>query len=380
MEFKKEDHLKSLEDIKVPSSLDQFIKDLPMRYQNGEIREEVEQQTEKDWHTFKQRLKRKKNQLIGKRVVALTASLAAGFCLFIGAAFVSPAVAQIASEIPYLSNIFKSKPLMEEIEQVLNEKGITHEGFGVSISEKEIYVKIKGPESYYRTVKQPTEEAISEILKYKNFDAYSIKVTHGNSPEEEELQRQFREVEEKSKEQTQKLEVIAEHVYEILAEFGYGEHGVGVREDIIHLDYILTTDTRVEEMKARIIDRLAQEGYPGYKVKVYLYDPSLDDRGERFSPLFHTMSEGLTSKKEFKVDLVGFTNKHKDRFYISVQTSIQPSDRDKEETLDKIEKAIRDFLLSEEALAAIQNDQYEIVIHSKKQKEELRVIKSKGLQ
>ncbi|MHC0036389.1 DUF4030 domain-containing protein [Pseudoneobacillus sp. C159] len=376
MEYRKEDQIKSLEDLQIPSSLDQFLKELPGRYQNGDMNKEVEERTEHDWLLFQQRLKKKKKN----RLIGLSSSLVAACCLFVGAAFVSPAVAEIASEIPYLNLIFKSKPLHEEIEKALKAKKITYRQLRVDIPDKDITVNIEGPKSYYQTVKQPTEELIRGILNDKNYDAYSIKVTHGVSPEEAELLRKFQEAEERNKELSAELDQVSESVYEVLARFGYDKGGVGVSKGRIDLNYIPNTETRVEEMKASIIEKLEQEGLSGYKVKVYLYDPTLVDREERFLPLYHAITEGLVGKKEYKVKTVGYTNKYKDRFYISVATTISPDDIDKEETLEKIERTVREFLQSKEALNTIQNDQYEIVIHSKKQKEKLRIIKSNGLE
>ncbi|PLR95903.1 DUF4030 domain-containing protein [Bacillus sp. T33-2] len=368
MGYKKQENIQSLEHLQVPQSLEKFIAELPDRYENGSIDKEIEEQIDKEWKVFRNGTRN--NRVIWKRVAAFSLSAAAAFGLFIGSAFVSPAMAQIVSSIPYLNLLFESKPLGEEIKDTLDQNNYQYGQLGVSIREKEVSVGFEGPVEYYNEVKSPVEDLIKDILKLRNNDAYTVKVFHqpDESKDNQELDSKFEQ------EAQAEQEKITATVGEVLKQYGYEPNGVGVGEGIIHIDYVPNTEKRLDEMKAQIIQNLKQEHGKDFKVKFYLFDPDLQEREGRLLPLFHTITEGLTAKTEYKVDGAGYSNK-KERFYIEVRTTISSSDTDKEEVAAKIEKTIQDFLQSEEAQKAIKDDIYEIIILSKDQKT-LKTIKN----
>ncbi|WP_066307011.1 DUF4030 domain-containing protein [Bacillus sp. FJAT-29814] len=369
MGSKKEVNLSSLEHLQVPDTLEKFIADLPDRYANGEIDKEIKEQTEKDWNTFRHGLKGRK--AVWKLVAAVTVSVAAAFGLFVGSAFVSPAMAQIVSTIPYLGGLFESKPLFEEVKEALDQKQYQYGQLGVSIPEKEVTVGFEGTAEYYNEVKTPAEELIKDILKKRNNDAYKVRVFH-----DPDAAKRAAEIYEKAdKEFDAEANKVTAIVGEVLQKYGYEPNGIGVSSDRrINIEYIPKTETRLDQIKSDILTRLQQEQIKEYKIKFYLIDPNLQEREGRLVPLYLTMTEGLTARTEFKVSGTGYSN-NKERFYIEVRTTVSSTDAEQEEVAAKAEQTIKEFLQTEEAKTAVQTDIYEIVILSR-DKKTLRTIKN----
>jgi hypothetical protein len=362
MGYKKEVNLSSLDHLKVPENLEKFIADLPDRYANGEIDKEIEAKTESDYNHFRHGLKGRK--VLWKKAAAITVSVAAAFGLFVGSAFVSPAMAQIVSTIPYIGALFISKPLFEEVKEALDKKDYQYDQFSVSIREKEVSVGFEGTVEYYNQVKAPVENLIKDILKARNNDAYKVRVFHDPDAAKRAAEL-FGTLDHDVDSEADKVTAI---VGEVLQKYGYEPNGVGVGSNRkIHIDYIPNTETRLDLIKSDILTSLQQEQIKEYKIKFYLFDPDTQEREGRMLPLFHTLTEGLTARTEFKVSGAGYTNK-KERFYIEVQTTLSSSDNEKEEVAAKIEKAIKEFMQTEEAKQAVQNDIYEIVILTKDRK------------
>jgi hypothetical protein len=369
MGYKKDVNLPSLDHLQVPDTLEKFIADLPDRYANGEIDQEIEAQTEQDYNTFRHGLKGRK--VIWKKAAAVTVSVAAAFGLFVGSAFVSPAMAQIVSTIPYLGNLFIQKPLFEEVKEALDQKQIKYDQLGIGIREKEVSVGFEGTVEYYNQVKTPVEDLIKDILKARNNDAYKVRVFHDPDAKKRAAEL-FKNLDNDFDEEAEKVTAIAG---EVLQKYGYEPNGIGVSSNRrINIDYIPNTETRLDQIKNDILTRLQQEQFKEYKIKFYLFDPTTKEREGRMVPLFLTMTDGLTARTEFKVSGTGYTNK-RERFYIEVRTTVTSSDSDKEEVAAKVEKVIQDFMQTEEAKKAVQNDIYEIVILSK-DKKTLRTIKN----
>ncbi|PLS17455.1 hypothetical protein CVD28_12970 [Bacillus sp. M6-12] len=368
MAYKNEEKRESLDHLQVPASLETFIAELPERYENGDINPEIENQIDKEWHTFRSGQKKTRFK---KKMIAFSLSSTAAIFLLVGSVFVSPAMAEFASSIPYLSSLFKSKPLYEEVQEALDQENYEYGSLGMSISDKEISVRFEESEDYYKEVKPAVEDLITNILKARNNDAYKVRVFYDpDAGKLQELPNKSNEIEEQEKD----FNRVTELTGEVLKEYGHPIEGIGVREGKIYIDYIPSTEKRIDEMKSDITNKLKQEGFTGYKIKLYLYNPEHVEREGRILPLFHTITEGLTAKAEYKVSGVGYTNK-RERFYMVVRTTVSSKDSNRKEVVERIEQAIIDFLQTEEAQKVIQDDIYEIEIESK-DKKVLKTIKN----
>jgi hypothetical protein len=325
---------------------------------------------DKDSKMFRNVMK-KHNRVLVNKVVVFSISFSTAIGLLIGSTFVSPAMAQIVSASPFLNLLFETNPLLEEIKAALDKKKYQYDQLSVSTREKEVIVGLEGSIENYNKVKTSVEDVIIEILKARNKDAYSVSVFHIT-----EVDRRLLEwdaiLEERGKEEYERVTEIAG---EVLQQYGHNTNGVGVGEGKkIHIDYIPNTEKRLDEIRNQIFKGLEKEHLNGYKIKFYLFDPKTQEREDRLLPLYHTITEGLTAKKEYKVDGTGYSNK-KEHFYIEVRTTLSSSDSDLEEVVEYIKSTIEDFLQSEEAQKVIKDDLYEIAILSK-DKKKLKTIKN----
>lgn len=360
MNYKKENKFQSLNNLEVPKSIETFMDELPNRYANGEIEKDIEDQVNREWSGFQKDLK-KKNRFKQKRVI-FPVSIAVACLLFIGGAFVSPAMAQIASKIPYLNLLFESKPVIDEISDALNEEGYKWDGLVVSVRPREVSVMIEGSDKYYREVKEPVTELIQGILDAKGYDAYKIRVSK-MSPIEE--------VPGKESDEYDKIYAI---VLEVLEKYGYDSLGQvnGINDDLIEFE-LPKTETRKEEIENAVIESLKQKQVGEFRIKIHTYNPQKREREGRWMPVVETISDGLTAKKRYKVKSVGYTNKH-EYFSISIDTNLSPSNKNTDDVVNEIEQTVQDFLSSDEIQKMIQGDQYEIVIYDKTGKGKLNSI------
>jgi hypothetical protein len=372
MAYKKED-FQSLNDLQIPHSLDTFIKELPDRYEKGEIDKQIELQMEKDWSQFTHHT-RKANGPFHKKVVYFSIVMAATFCLFIGAAFVSPSVARIAAAIPYLHLVFdkkiEAKPLMTEITETLFEKGdYSPSNIVVSVNntKQEVTVAVLDTEEYFEQVKGHLQSLVEEVTK-RNHEHFTVKMI--NDPETGKF---FKNSMQNPPEEGQELEQVSAIVEEVLQSYGYSKGGLGVRLGRIDLENIPNTEIRVEEIKTDIIEALRSEKKGEYEVKVHLYDQKVREREGKFMPIYHTIHEGLSAKTEFyQFDSVGYSSK-KDYFYMEVRTTVPSTNKDIEVVVNKLAQTIQEFLDSAEIQQQIQNEPYKIAIVST-DKKELKVI------
>jgi hypothetical protein len=372
MSYKNEE-TQAFNDLQISDSLEKFITDLPDRYDKGEIDKKIEERVEKDWNLFTQGLK-KENRVVRKRLVYFSVTIAASVSLFIGAAFVSPSIAKIAAAIPYLNLVFEkkvdAKPLISEITETLFENGYSPSNIVVSVNntKKEVTVAVLDTEEYFEQVRKPLQSMVEDIIEAQN---HRFKVKMINEPEVGEFFKESMQ----DPSQDDELDQVSLIVGEVLKSYGYSQAGVGVRIGRIDLENIPNTETRIEEIKAQIVEALRNEQKGEYEVKAHLYVPEASDRSGKFMPIYHTIVEGLTAKTEhYKVDSVGFSSK-KDHFYMEVRTTVPSDYRDIDEVVTKLEQTIQEFLNSAEIQQQIQGEPYKVVITSTDEKE-LKVIQN----
>ncbi|RZT15546.1 DUF4030 domain-containing protein [Fictibacillus sp. BK138] len=365
--LKEEIHTK-LEQIDVPKSLYKFIETVPSTVKKNKIDEKMNKNTLNYTSNNKAKWLRKKR-------ITFSLAFVATFCLFIGGAFVSPSVAQMASTIPYLNLIFENKldakPLNQEITQALYNKEYKNVGVRVSIKDKEVEVMVIDSEEYYTEVKSPIKDLIKDILKARNEENYKINVL--NDPV---LAQEWSKMNNPT-EQDEEFKKVMDLASRVLKKYGYNSfgHETGKEEGLFYLQ-LPNTETRVKEILNEINERLKQEQMEEYSFKVHFYDPKIKEREERLEPLYRTITKGLTADTDFKVDGVGYSNKSKENFYIEIRTTLSSDDPDKVEVINKIRNTVEDFLHSEQALKLIKEYKYKIVIFSK-DKEALKILTNK---
>lgn len=371
MGSKKKSQTDSIENLEVPESIFRFIEEIPKKA----ITPEAEQRVEDDWNRFQKNSRKQRSGMIKKRMAILSLSAAAAMGLFISTAFVSPAVAQVASQIPYLNLIFENKvqvkTLENEINQAMVEKDFKTVALNVNRKDKYIEAMVFNTAEYYEETKKPIKDMISEILKARKEGKYEIRVV--NDPQAYE---QWRKMDEVSIETEKRIGEIEKTVYEVLGKYHYDSprHTSGISVNRVNLE-LPVTEPNIKEIPLEIKEKLKQRELGDIEVKVYKYDPSLEEREGKFMRIIDSIAEGLKAKPEYQVDSVGFSNNKKEYFYISIELVLDSTDSGVEDVVGEIEKEVRDFLQSDVALKTIQGEKYEVVISSSEGKK-MRVIRN----
>lgn len=302
----------------------------------------------------------RKRWSLRKRIMFISSVAVLLFGLFISSAFVSPAMAKVISNIPYLGLIFQSEPINNLIFDELEEKGYKISGTGISYKpKKELEVRVEGSYDYFNEVKDDIEKTVKGILKSKGYDAYSVKVS------KEQAQNDYVLNEEEMKEKT----ILDNQVTKKLKQLDYKFDLVQTdpKEKIIFIDmggskkYYDSVKSDVEKIA---IDVTELNDYKDYSIDVNRSTVKIEkaDTGALITP---AIAEGLMSKKEFKVTGVGYKEKPLN-FIIS--TSIPSSDPEAKVLGTEIESMIVEFLKSEEISSILGKESYEIIVKSKDKK------------
>jgi Protein of unknown function (DUF4030) len=280
--------------------------------------------------------------------------------LFVGSAFVSPTMAKVISNIPYLGVIFQSEPIDSLIYEELIEKGYNIASTGIRYEpQKIIEVSLDGSDDYYNGAKDDVEKIIRAILKSKGYDAYSVRVNKFvprtdyvmNDEEIKEKELLENEVTKELKQSDYKFDMVQVDPTEKTMFINI----VGSK------DYYNSIHEAVETASLKVAEVNKYKDYriKVTKVKVEVRKP---DKGAQVIP---AISEGLMSKKEFKVLGVSYKSKP---FTIIVNTSILGSDPTSKKLGTEIESMIVEFLKSEEISSILKNEPYEIIVNSKDNK------------
>lgn len=278
------------------------------------------------------------------------------FGLFIGSAFISPAMAEVVSKIPYLSKIFHSEPINQIIWEELEGRG--YEVVGVSGNASHILISLNGSEQYVQGVHGKVKEIATKILKSNEYDAYTIEVERQIDvvPPTSGRDKAIKETMKGVYEQLIKLQ------FNVLSH-GYSYPSPNSNNVIIEID-VPNTEKRIEEIKEIINESFREKNIESYSIKVNKIDLVQKEKEAKWAEIFPAIYEGLTAKKEYKV--TGFAYSfHPAPLQIIIKTSINSSDKDAPEKVHIIEKTIKDFLNSKEIKSKIDGEPYQIIIRSK---------------
>ncbi|WHX66290.1 DUF4030 domain-containing protein [Peribacillus frigoritolerans] len=306
---------------------------------------------------------RNKNPILSTRIrkVSLIRKLAYSgialiilFGLFISSAFVSPAMAKVASKIPYLGQIFENKNnIVLLISEELRAKGYKKTGVGVSFPKKEIEIAIQGSEKYFNDVKSDVDDITKDILKSKGYDAYTVKVSRYTErvdvPHSEEDKKQ--------------LEILlsldkASEKYKLL--------GIGILAQKIVEVEIPDTEKRTDEIEQYVQNIIQLKTNDQYTVKFKKVNMKKREQEGRWSDILDTVSEDLLGKKDYNVRMVGYSVHPEPEIQMFI--TLSRSDENAKAFAQQLEKIIDDFLQSEQMKSRVKNDPYHITIFDKDDK------------
>jgi len=293
----------------------------------------------------------------GHRFVYFSSAAVLLLGILISTAFISPTMAEVVSKIPYLNLIFKSESLDMIIWDRLNEQGYKLSSVGITYTpRKTIHVSLDGSVQYYDEVKNEVKKTVNEVLQSKGYDSYSIKITQ---------QKDFKDYELKDEEKKEK-NLLESEVTKTLKKLKYTFDSVFVdpTEKSIFINIVGSKDyyNDVKNDVQKVASETAQANhYPGYKIKVtrVTVEVRKSDKGSLIIPV---ISEGLMSKKEYKVTGVGYKSKP---FKIIISTSINSSNPLAKHLGKEIETEINVFLKSKDISSILGDEKYEIIIYSK---------------
>jgi len=322
--------------------------------------EQAKQDNEISRQLKSERKNHKKRWSPKKKIMFFSGVAVLSFGVFISSAFVSPTMAKVISNIPYLNLIFQSEPIGGLIQNELEKKGYKVSSLGTSYEPKKVIeVTLEGSDDYYNEVKDDVEETIREILKSKGYDAYSVKVSKGSVRTDYVL----------NKEETEEKNILENEVTKKLKQLNYKFDNVQVdpTEKTIFINivgsdkYYNSVQDDVEKMAIEVADR---NKYTSYKINVTRVTVKVEkaDKGAQITP---AIAEGLMSKKEFKVTGVGYKGKP---LSFIISTSILSSDSKAKALGTEIELMIVEFLKSEEISSILGDESYEIIVNSKDKK------------
>ncbi|MBD8136132.1 DUF4030 domain-containing protein [Bacillus sp. CFBP 13597] len=276
------------------------------------------------------------------------------FGLFISSAFVSPAMAKVASKIPYLGQIFENKNnIVLLISEELRAKGYKKTGVGVSFPKKEIEIAIQGSEKYFDDVKSDVDDITKDILKSKGYDAYTVKVSRYTErvdvPHSEEDKKQ--------------LEILlsldkASEKYKLL--------GIGILAQKIVEVEIPDTEKRTDEIEQYVQNIIQLKTNDQYTVKSKKVNMKKREQEGRWSDILDTVSEDLLGKKDYNVRMVGYSVHPEPEIQMFI--TLSRSDENAKAFAQQLEKIIDDFLQSEQMKSRVKNDPYHITIFDKDDK------------
>ncbi|MED3891883.1 DUF4030 domain-containing protein [Peribacillus frigoritolerans] len=283
------------------------------------------------------------------------------FSLFIGSAFISPAMAEVVSKIPFLNSIINKKPVGTIINEELSERGYKFSGPNINYPNKTITITVEGSNQYYKSVKGEIEGIVKEILQSNNYDAYKVKI-------EKYVDVPYSEVEKKHIEELEKQHkkdmVLSRALDKVFEKYHILQYGVNPNKTIeIALP---DTETNTDEIKKEINNILQKTTKEKYSVKINKVDMDKRDRDKRWMTILDSITDELIGKRDYKVTLTGYSINPEPR--INIWTSLNSSDPDSKEHGDNIEKILKEYLNSKEMQPLVKNDSYKINVYSKDKK------------
>ncbi|MFD9627398.1 DUF4030 domain-containing protein [Peribacillus muralis] len=282
------------------------------------------------------------------------------FSLFIGSAFISPAMAEVMSKIPYLNKVLHSKNIFISIQERLEK-----EGYKTDVStngSNKIEIAVDGSQQYFQDVRRDVEEIAFEVLSSREYDGYTIKVVKSKAIHEEKPSTEtIKQYEEAMK--------VDEALLQELKKQNYDDDTIQVgtlnnEGDLIIIIGIPNTEKDAEKIKELVRNVIRKETNTKYTLKFNKINLKLREQSDRWGSVVSTIIDGLYSKKEYQVN--GFSySAHPQPMTLYIKTTISSSNPDSKQLGIKIENTIRDFLESEEAKKIIKDDEYKIIVYSK---------------
>ncbi|WP_158538304.1 DUF4030 domain-containing protein [Falsibacillus pallidus] len=340
--------------------MDRELSEVKKHFEEHYFDEEIARRVKGNVH-LKLKSDKKKDRRFIKRITFISSAAVLLIGLFIGSAFVSPAVEHVAAKIPYLKLIFKSQmSISERIYEELKGAGYDIEGAGVSfVPKKTVSVTVGGTEQYYSSVKGDIEKKTKEILDSWQYDAYKIQVA--KAPAETKVDER----------NPSRPELAMDAIVKKLESEKLSFRTMGTNEKEKEVEIELPDTDSVEQrekIKAAAAEALKENGLEDIHIKIRLAKMKFVVMEQRWQPIISAIAEGLMSKSEYKVKGVGYSF-HPLPLTITIKTSVDSKSPEANRLAEKIENEVKELIHSDAAKTAVKDDPYRLIIYSKDKKE-----------
>ncbi|NKE06561.1 DUF4179 domain-containing protein [Mesobacillus selenatarsenatis] len=295
-----------------------------------------------------ERQRKSTGKISRKRTFQVAAAAVIALGVTAGSAFFNPAVAEMASKIPYLGQVFQTKPVNTMIQDSLEKEGYKNFSFGMTPGEVTSFeIRIQGTEKDADRERDKITAIADKVLKSKGYDKYKIYVSYipqvTLTKEEKELTK------------------LGENLEATLKKLGYDIVYVSPFNSQIVVG-IPKTETSLEEIKKATIQAAKNNGYDKVVSIEIVEEPN--NREDIWLRYMRTIYEGMALKKEYHVTGYGYSYKN-NKMKMIIKTNLKPSDKEAEETVIKIREEIGKFVESEKPNSRVKEDEYEIIIRDK---------------
>lgn len=337
-ESMKKEIKEEMEKIQVPSSMYEFAKN---------IKEESEKRAD-----FEKATGRKRGWRKSQFVVAAVISLV----VLTGSAFLNPTMAEMASKIPYIGQIFH-KPIHEVITEALVKEGYqpTSIGMGIWRQKPHFDISLEGTEEYVKQEEDKVLTILTEILEKKGYDNYELTVSDTN------------EVSPALKEIGNQREELGEKLMSDLQRAGYSIMNVNAYGPVVNVYIPIADEAKKVEIYKAAIELLKANDTPS-QVQIITRDVSEEELKDKWMPVMRSIEEEFFLKKEYRVADISYSYKP-EKVSITIMMNMKLSEVDTKETVTKIRKEITEFLDSEEVKTMTENQKYELIVQDKNGKD-----------
>jgi len=113
-----------------------------------------------------------------KKKYQLAAATIIGLGILTGSAYLNPTMAEMAAKIPYLGQVFQTKPVYEMLREALENEGYDKIYLGMTPGETALFeIRLEGSEKDADREREKITKITEKVLESKGYDSYEIKVS-----------------------------------------------------------------------------------------------------------------------------------------------------------------------------------------------------------
>ncbi|MFC7394987.1 DUF4030 domain-containing protein [Scopulibacillus cellulosilyticus] len=267
--------------------------------------------------------------------------------------------------------------LDEVIKDELNKKGykISLNDINIPVytphSHKILNVKVKGTKTYYNKVKSGVKETVSDVLKTRGYDAYTIKVSREkkNRPDSVDQKNELKinEEQKKYKELSNDISRVVEKYKMKIVFLTMDSKAITIELVGPKQDYIKTKKDILNQIKSVV----QSSGFRDCIIKVRNIENNGDDKSQSEikdlkwnEHIFPVILEEMMSKKAYHV--YGFAYSfHPEPLQIIIKTSVMSKAPQAKELKQEIVRNIHTMLQSKYLAQWVDHEPYKVIVRGK---------------